>query len=155
MNSYSCYPLHLGGQAYRFNFHGSMDGPNANIVYGGAILGNRGQIFDTHSTMFHNGKRTTSNQNARLLLGERNAATFLGFIRIPGGSKHSKGDQEIRSFLMGNNTRVHMMPFLECTGYELECSHGATCADLDPEELFFMACRGLGTEVGEKGAESS
>lgn len=95
----------------------------------------------------HNAKRTICDQNARLLLGERNAATFLGFLRIPETSKHSKGDQEIRTYLMGNNTRVHMMPFLEVTGFDLECSHGAACADLDAEELYFMACRGLGEEV--------
>lgn len=45
--------------------------------------------------------------------------------------------------MLGDKARVVAMPTLEITADNVECSHGASVADLDENSMFYLASRGV------------
>ena len=45
--------------------------------------------------------------------------------------------------MAGEKARVIAMPTLEITADNIECSHGASVADLDENSMFYLASRGV------------
>ncbi len=48
-----------------------------------------------------------------------------------------------RNLLLSENSRADAIPELEILNEEVSCSHGATVAPVDPDQLFYLQSRGL------------
>jgi len=64
-------------------------------------------------------------------------------VQVPLGSDNSTAHQLCRSLLLENTAKVDVSPTLEIFTDEVECTHGATIADLDDEMVFYLQSRGL------------
>ena len=53
----------------------------------------------------------------------------------------------VLSCMAGEKARVVAMPTLEITADNIECSHGASVADLDENSMFYLAARGVSRMV--------
>ena len=63
--------------------------------------------------------------------------------RIAPGAAGAEAYQENRNLLLSPDARAESIPELEILTDDVRCSHGATVAPLDPEQLFYLASRGL------------
>jgi Fe-S cluster assembly protein SufD len=64
-------------------------------------------------------------------------------IRIARDAGGSEAYQENRNLLLSDRARADSIPELEILTDDVRCSHGATVAPLDPEQLFYLQSRGL------------
>jgi Fe-S cluster assembly protein SufD len=64
-------------------------------------------------------------------------------IRIAPEAGGSEAYQENRNLLLSEDARAESIPELEILTDDVRCSHGATMAPLDEEQLFYIKSRGL------------
>jgi Fe-S cluster assembly scaffold protein SufB len=62
---------------------------------------------------------------------------------VPRGSDNTTANQLCRSLLLSDRARVDVSPNLEILTDDVQCTHGATVADLDDEMIFYLQARGL------------
>ena len=55
--------------------------------------------------------------------------------------------QTNKNLLLSNDARVDTKPQLEIFADDVKCAHGAAIGQLDEEELFYLASRGMNTEL--------
>merc|ERR1712151_787215 len=58
--------------------------------------------------------------------------------------------QICRSLLVSENAKVRAMPTLQIRADDVSCSHGVAVTDLNPDEVFYMAARGLSGSEARK-----
>lgn len=63
--------------------------------------------------------------------------------QVPRGSDNTTANQLCRSLLLSDRARVDVSPTLEILTDDVQCTHGATVADLDDEMIFYLQARGL------------
>jgi len=51
---------------------------------------------------------------------------------------------------LSDKAQVHSLPKLEIATDDVKCSHGATIASLDPQQLFYLQSRGITKDQAEK-----
>ncbi|MBP1532458.1 MAG: SufD family Fe-S cluster assembly protein, partial [Alphaproteobacteria bacterium] len=55
-----------------------------------------------------------------------------------------------KALLLSDEGEVNCKPELEIFADDVKCSHGATCGDLDSEQLFYMQARGIPLEEARR-----
>lgn len=91
----------------------------------------------------HVAAETRSSTRWHSLLRDSSRSLFVGNIAIPQGSKASSGVEESHSLLLSETARAESIPQLEIIENDVECSHGATVAGLDPETVYYLRSRGV------------
>jgi len=105
--------------------------------------------LDNHTLMDHAVPNGSSNEDYRGILLDSSQGVFNGRILVQKDAQQTKAYQSIKHLLLSDNATVDAKPQLEIFANDVECSHGATCGQLDPEELFYMRSRGI-TEMDAK-----
>jgi Fe-S cluster assembly protein SufD len=91
-----------------------------------------------------------SRQQQRNVIGDKGEAIFKGRIVVPQIAQGTDSDQLCRTLMLGDRARVIAMPTLEITADDVECSHGASVADLDENSMFYLASRGIDRQEARK-----
>ena len=81
---------------------------------------------------------------------DRGEAIFKGRIRVPSQAQLTDSGQLCRTVMLGERARVVAMPTLEISADNVECSHGASVADMDQNSLFYLASRGVDQQEARK-----
>ncbi len=63
------------------------------------------------------------------------------------GAQRTDARQTNRNLLLSNEARVDTKPQLEIFADDVKCAHGATVGQLEDEELFYLASRGLHPDI--------
>jgi len=142
--------LQTGARVGRVNAHVNLSEENANCTVHGVTLAHTRQSLDMHSSIVHDAPSANSEQQQRNLIGDMGLAIFKGRIRIPKHAQLTKSGQLCRSLMLGGRARLVAMPTLEITADNVECSHGASVADLDENEMFYLAARGVNRKEARK-----
>ena len=79
----------------------------------------------------------------KVALAGRARSAYTGLIEIAGGAPGCEAYQEQRNLLLSRRCRADSIPELEIHNDEVQCSHGATSAPVDPEQLFYLQARGI------------
>lgn len=66
---------------------------------------------------------------------------------MPTFASKADGSQVSKAFILGNESRVHLMPFLDLNCGDIKCTHGAAVGDLNSNDLFYLSTRGISAEV--------
>ena len=77
------------------------------------------------------------------MVGGRSTGSFRGRIRVEQSAQQTDSQQLARTILLSDYARVWATPSLEIIADDVQCTHGATVADLSEEELFYLRSRGL------------
>lgn len=142
-SSYDLSVVQVGSLIGRVNVHIDLKGEGANCTLTGITLSNTKQSLDIHSSILHDSPSATSRQQQRNVIGDRGEAIFKGRIRIPKHAQLTDSDQLCRTIMLGERARIIAMPTLEITADNIVCSHGASVQELDENELFYLAARGI------------
>jgi len=149
-SNYDVSIVQVGSNIGRVNIHIDLKGEGANCTLSGITLSNTKQSLDMHSSILHDSPSATSRQQQRNVIGDRGEAIFKGRIRIPKHAQLTDSDQLCRTIMLGERARVIAMPTLEITADNVVCSHGASVQELDENELFYLASRGINKKEAKR-----
>ena len=133
----------FGGATFKADVGAVLAGEGTEVETAGVAMGGDQQHFDHHTEHIHEAPKTTSNLDFKVALTHAARSAYTGMIRIAPHAPGSQAYQENRNLLLSPDARAESIPELEILTDDVRCSHGATVAPLDPEQLFYLASRGL------------
>jgi Fe-S cluster assembly protein SufD len=68
---------------------------------------------------------------------------FAGLIRVDPGAHRTDAYQKVRNLLLSDEAEANSAPGLEIEADDVRCTHGATCGQIEQEELFYLLSRGI------------
>src|SRR5690625_4572414 len=116
----------------------------------GLVLIDGNQIADTHSVMDHRFAHGQSHQLHKVVVNGNAHSIFNGKIFVRKDAQKIDSFQENRNLLLSYEGLVNIKPQLEIFADDVLCSHGATIAQLDPEEVFYLQSRGMTEEKAKE-----
>ena len=98
---------------------------------------------DITTNINHKHPNTTSIQLAKAILEQDAIANFLGKIHIAPNAIKTSGNQLHKALYLSENATMNCKPELEIYADDVKCSHGATCGQIDKDQLFYLTSRGI------------
>ena len=77
------------------------------------------------------------------MLGGTATGSYLGKVAVARGAQLTDSEQSVKSMLLSRGATANSKPELEIYADDVKCAHGATVGELDREQLFYGAARGL------------
>ncbi len=139
--------FHAGSSLARHDLSVSLDGEGASVTLDGIYVARDRQVVDSHTRIEHTQPNCTSRQLYKGILDDRATAIFNGAVRVHPGASGSDGSQMNRNLLLSPMARVNAKPELEIANDDVRCTHGATVGQLNEQELFYLASRGIAPDV--------
>ncbi len=133
----------LGGDRAKVDLFTDLIGEGARSEMRGIALAAANQRFDHHTSHRHKSGHTWSNIDFKAVADDDARSSYTGLIRIEETARESEAFQENRNLLLSDTGRADSIPELEILNEDVSCSHGATVAPVDPEQLFYLQSRGL------------
>ena len=91
----------------------------------------------------HLAPSATSRQIIRSVLGGNATGSYLGKVAVARDAQQSDSEQSVKAMLLDRGATANAKPELEIYADDVKCAHGATVGELDREQLFYAAARGL------------
>ena len=79
----------------------------------------------------------------RSVLGGTATGSYLGKVAVARDAQGSDSVQSVKAMLLSRGATANAKPELEIYADDVKCAHGATVGELDREQLFYAAARGL------------
>ena len=108
-----------------------------------AIIGSGSATLEIVTTVRHVGVGSTSRQIIRNVLGGTATGSYLGKVAVARGAQQTDSEQSVKAMLLSRGATANSKPELEIYADDVKCAHGATVGELDREQLFYAAARGL------------
>jgi len=140
---YHSYTIALGAHLFRNEPQIIQTGEEVDFTLDGLILIDGDQISDTHSVMDHRFSHGNSHQLHKVVVHGNAHSVFNGKIFVRQDAQIIDSFQENRNLLLSRDGIVYTKPQLEIFADDVQCSHGATIGDLDPDEVFYLQSRGM------------
>jgi len=140
----------VGGQFAKSNVETWLSAPGASAEMLGLFFGNEGQFIDHHTTQEHMAPNTTSDLLYKGVLADQARSVFSGMIHVHEGAQKTDAYQTNRNLLLSGEARADSIPNLEIGANDVRCSHGATVAPIDEDEVFYLQSRGIGRPEATK-----
>lgn len=103
--------------------------------------------FDHHvdllTKIHHQGKSGRSEQLYKGVLGGDASAVFQGNITIDQIAKETEAKQLNKNLLLSKHATINSKPQLQIATDDVKCMHGATTGQLNDDEIFYLASRGI------------
>ena len=100
----------------------------------------------TYIVMEHIAPHCRSRQHFKTVLQEKSRSSFEGKILVRPAAQQTESYQLNNNLLLSDEATAYSKPNLEIFADDVKASHGATIAQLDAEELFYLQTRGLTKE---------
>jgi Fe-S cluster assembly protein SufD len=142
-STFNSTTITLGARLSRHNINVSLDEEGAECWVDGLYLVQTGQHTDTHSVIDHRQPHCTSHQLYKGILDGKSRAVFNGKVFVRPGAQQTNAMQTNKNLLLSDEARVDTKPQLEIFADDVKCAHGATVGQLEEEELFYLASRGM------------
>lgn len=133
----------FGGTLTKVDTGVILQGKGAEVETYGVALGAGNQHFDHHTEHIHAASQTHSNLDFKVALAGQARSVYTGLIRIEEQAATCEAYQENRNLLLSEEARAESIPELEILNEDVRCTHGATVAPLDEEQVFYLKSRGL------------
>lgn len=142
-SNYKQYYLANGAKISRQETLVNLDQISANSEIYSAYVAKKDCITDITTNINHLVENTTSNQYAKGVLEEESTAVFQGKIHIAPNAVKTSGHQLHKALYLNDNATLNCKPELEIYADDVKCSHGASCGELNKEQLFYLLSRGI------------
>ncbi len=118
-------------------------GEAAEVALGGLALASGTSHAEHDVLVHHRGPRAKSQQLYKTIADGSGHTAFHGRVIVDESAGGAVAHQVNRNLLLSREAEVDTRPQLEIYAKEVEASHGATVGQLDEEQLFFLASRGI------------
>ncbi|MFA7431287.1 MAG: Fe-S cluster assembly protein SufD [Rhodospirillaceae bacterium] len=143
---YESFALSFGARLSRHDIRVCLDGEGAEARVNGAYAADTGQHMDTSSFIDHALPHGTSAQTYKGVVDGSGRGVFQGRINVRRAAQGTNGHQLHKALLLSRKAEVDAKPELTIFADDVQCSHGATCGQLDDDHMFFLRARGLNEE---------
>lgn len=109
----------------------------------GANIGGGNSTLEIVTTLRHVAPGATSRQTVRSVLGGKATGSFLGKVEVAREGQQTDAEQSVKAMLLDRGATANAKPELEIFADDVKCAHGATVGELDKNQLFYAAARGL------------
>jgi Fe-S cluster assembly protein SufD len=147
---YRCVTAALGAGWARTEVRVRFRAPGAECEVDGLYLAGDGQLVDFHLDVDHDVPGCTSRENFRGILDGRGRAVFDGRVLVQKQAQKTAAHLANANLMLSRNAEIDTKPQLEIFADDVQCSHGTTVGQLDPEALFYLRSRGLSETVARK-----
>jgi Fe-S cluster assembly protein SufD len=148
-SSYNSTAINLGGRIARHDISVVMNREGAECRVDGLYVVGNNQHSDTHSVIDHKQPNCNSHQLYKGILDGNGRAVFNGKIFVREGAQKTDAMQTNKNLLLSPHARVDTKPQLEIYADDVKCAHGAAVGQIDQEELFYLATRGINPQLGK------
>lgn len=142
--------ISLGGKKVKADLGANLIGQGASSEIYGVAIGDKRREFDHHTVHRHAAEHTWSNIDFKTALTGRAKSAYTGLIRIEKSADFTEAYQESRNLLLSDRCHADSIPELEILTNEVRCTHGATSAPVDPEDLFYLQSRGIDRQTAAR-----
>jgi len=115
----------------------------ADFSFNAANIGGESATLEIVTTVRHIGPSATSRQTVRSVLGGKAVGSYLGKVAVARGADGTDSEQSVKAMLLDRGATANAKPELEIYADDVKCAHGATVGELDRNQLFYAAARGL------------
>jgi Fe-S cluster assembly protein SufD len=143
------FHLALGSALKRIDVVAQHDGPGARLALNGVYLPRGDEHIDYHTTIEHAVPHCESDEVFRGIVADRATAVFNGRIHIHPNAQKTRAELSNGNLLTSAQAEVNTKPELEIYADDVQCAHGATVAQLDPESLHYLRTRGVSRAEAE------
>ncbi len=135
--------LSLGAKTMKLDTGTLLAGEGSEVETIGLLFGSGRQAFDHHTVHHHTAPHTNSNLDFKAVVTGRARSAYTGNITIEKEAPFSSAYQTNHNLLLSDKAQAESIPELEIKVDEVQCSHGATVGQVDPDELFYLMSRGI------------
>ncbi|WP_174714630.1 Fe-S cluster assembly protein SufD [Leptospira yasudae] len=101
------------------------------------------EFQDSEVKIVHKESHTESSILYRGAFKDKAHHIFTGNLHIPNSCKDVNAIQINNNLLLNRSARAESIPKLEVYAENVKCEHGATVGEIDEEQLFYLASRGI------------
>ena len=127
-----------------------MRGDDARLDIDTRYLGHANQQRDFNYVAHQRGRRTVCNLDANGVLAGRSEKTLRGTIEFVHGCKGSVGSERETVLLADEHAVNRTVPIILCDEDDVAGNHGATIGHVRPEQLLYLASRGISPDDAER-----
>ncbi|MBO8203634.1 SufD family Fe-S cluster assembly protein [Prochlorococcus marinus] len=149
-SEYNLGSLHFKFNYARFEIRIEQSAGNAKTNIKGMQITKNNEQIATHTKIDFNGPNGFLDQINKSLADDKSHAIFDGSIIVPKIAQKTDASQLSRNLLLSNLAQIDTKPQLEIIADDVKCKHGATIAQLNDEELFYMRTRGITLKEASK-----
>jgi Fe-S cluster assembly protein SufD len=136
------FALNAAARYGRFELDVTMH-EGADFAFYGANIGGGDSTLEIVTTLRHVAPSATSHQTIRSVLGDKATGSFLGKIEVAREGQQTDAEQSVKAMLLDRGATANAKPELEIFADDVKCAHGATVGELDKNQLFYAAARGM------------
>ncbi len=115
----------------------------ADFTLDAANIGGGNSTLEIVTIVRHLGFAATSRQTVRSVLGGTATGSYMGKVAVARAAQQTDSVQSVKAMLLDRGASANAKPELEIYADDVKCAHGATVGELDKEQLFYAAARGL------------
>jgi Fe-S cluster assembly protein SufD len=145
-STYNSCAISLGAKLARHDLNLKLDGERSESSVDGLYVASDGQHVDNHTSIDHEHPNCASHQLYKGILDGDGRAVFNGKIFVRQNALHTDARQLNKNLVLSNEASVDTKPQLEIFADDVKCAHGATVGQLEDDELFYLASRGIDPE---------
>ena len=143
-SEFSSFSLDIGARIGRNDLSVRLDGEGAACEMNGLYIASENHHVDNHTSVDHRSSFTPSRQLYKGVLAGSARGVFNGKVIARRGTHQVDAQQANNNLLISDKAMIDTKPQLEIFADDLKCSHGATVGQLDAEQIFYLASRGIG-----------
>lgn len=127
-----------------------LRGDDARLDIDTRYLARGDQQRDFNYVAHQRGRRTVCNLDANGVLAGRSSKTLRGTIELVHGCKGSVGSEQETVLLADERVVNRTVPVILCDEDDVAGNHGATIGHIRPEQLLYLASRGISPDDAER-----
>ncbi|MCO6185914.1 Fe-S cluster assembly protein SufD [Rhizobium sp. L1K21] len=140
---FSLFILNAGGKLVREEIHGVTKAPGADFQMRVINLLGGDSHTDVTMVLGHDVPETTSTEVIRNIVFDKAKGVFQGQIRVAPDAQKTDARMACNSLLLSDAADFSAKPELEIFADDVQCAHGATVADIDRKQLYYLMSRGI------------
>ncbi len=120
-----------------------FDGEAAKLDISGLMLGRGREHIDTTLVIDHAVPHCESRELFKTVLDDTARAVFQGKVIVRPDAQKTDGKQMANALMLSEACEFDSKPELEIYADDVVCGHGATVAEIDPAQMFYLRSRGI------------
>jgi Fe-S cluster assembly protein SufD len=120
-----------------------LSGRNSVVNVIGLALLDHDSICTLTTLQHHRAPNTSSDLLVRSVLSDRSQFRYHGSIVVDKNAQLTDAYQRNENLLLSDTTVAETEPVLEILADDVRCTHGATVSTVSPEEIWYLASRGI------------
>ena len=137
------FVMNAGAKLVRQEVHVAVKGEGSDFKLRGINLVGGDAHIDVTMTLTHEVENTTSTEVIRNVVTGRGHGVFQGQIKVFPGAQKTDAKMACNTLLLSDEGEFSTKPELEIFADDVQCGHGATVREVEPQHLFYLMARGI------------